>query len=394
MSLKVHRKCYHGNDLSYIFKEIDHEKEIRPSKRSSPFRPVLVRYPMFKLSTIQRYYKKWVDQNRPTSFVIKDKRKFNSKKRALPDSIESLISSSIISSYEKNKIVSYSNVSNMAIKEWNKLDHKPHSKFKASDGWVSNFMKRTCLSSLAVSKRPSSRNHKNIEDCQEDVAQYKKTYTDFVNKYGRDRIVNFDETSFGNITGQIRTIAPRGCKNQPRIQQCLTGRGASIGLTITANGDKLKSILVVQGTTNVSLRKYKEYRNDTRCVLTMSPSGWFGHTQMIMVLNVIHDHMKGLPCLCIWDDYKAHLTKDVIDHANHCNIQLLRVPKGLTSLLQPLDFKVNGPYKSKMKSHWIRNNYNENIMKDVSNSNLCETILKCYDDLNQDMIKKSFSCLD
>jgi hypothetical protein len=65
LSFKSERKSYHSLDLVMIFQAIDHEKQIRVTKRSSLFRPVSVRYPTLKLSTIQRYYQKWVDQNRP-----------------------------------------------------------------------------------------------------------------------------------------------------------------------------------------------------------------------------------------------------------------------------------------------------------------------------------------
>ena len=81
---------------------------------------------------------------------------------------------------------------------------------------------------------------------------------------------------------------------------------------------------------------------------------------MITVLKLIHDNTGGQPSLCIWDAYKSHWTPQIIKMADQLNIQLLQVPKGMTSQLQPLDFKINGPYKSKMSAHWIRNSYNLN----------------------------------
>jgi len=160
----------------------------------------------------------------------------------------------------------------------------------------------------------------------------------------------------------------------------------SIGALITASGEKIKPILVTSGKTKVSLKKYGQYQNDKRCILTMSKSGWFTHTEMHMVLDTINEHMKGLPCLCIWDDYKAHLTDDVIKKAKECKIKILRVPKGMTSELQPLDFKINGPYKSMMKSYFVSNYLNDN---DINNYhlNLCDTILTCYYNLKPDLMR-------
>ena len=85
-------------------------------------------------------------------------------------------------------------------------------------------------------------------------------------------------------------------------------------------------------------------------------------------------------------------TPSIKNKAEKLNIQLLQVPKGMTEELQPLDFNINGPYKMKIRSHWIRNHFNKNE-KDF-HLNLCSTILTCFDDLKTDLIKDSFNCLN
>ena len=159
------------------------------------------------------------------------------------------------------------------------------------------------------------------------------------------------------MSRRIQTIVPKNSRSQPRIKQSQKGRGLSIGCLIQSDGQKLPSILVTKGQTVRSLKKYGQYLNDSRCILTQSPfrSLW---TQMVIVLQTLSNHMKGHSCLCIWDAYKSHWTPTITDLASKLNISLLQVPKGMTSKLQPLDFKLNGPYKSKMNSHWMRNNYN------------------------------------
>ncbi len=391
LAIKVTRKCYHNIDLSPYLKLVDYEKSIRINQRSSPFKPVLIRYPVCQLLSFQKFYRIWVCINRPTPYNIQDQRKLNGQ-RALDDQTEKQIKKVIIESYQNDQIISYLNVSSLAITAWNQIGPKPKKKFKASHEWVSNFMYRNSLSSQIVSSRSSSRTHRKIENHMVEVNQYKTDYSNFVQTHGLDRVVNYDETSFRSLTGQVKTIAPKNCQQQPKMKQCLNGNGFSIGVPITADGQKLKLILVSKGKMDRSLKKYEKYQTDPRCVLTQSPSGWFTHVQMLEVLNVINGHMRGFPSLLIWDQYKAHLTKDVIEQAKNYKIQILKVPKGLTLDLQPLDYKVNGPYKSKMKSHWIGHNYHED--KTNFNLNLCEMILTCYDHLSQDLIIKYFKCLD
>jgi hypothetical protein len=209
--------------------------------------------------------------------------------KSLPDHID-LIQNQIKKMSEEEKIVSYSTISTLAKQEWEKLNPNKIKKFTASDGWVSSFIKRIGFSSQAVSLRSSSRGHRKIENHKEEVDQYKKTFSDFVLKHGKQRIVNFDETSFSCLTRKIQTIVPKNSQRQPRIRQYPKGRGLSIGCLITSDGQKLKSILVAKGKTSRSLIKYGNYQSDSRCILTQSPSGWFTQSENTGVSHIPRSH--------------------------------------------------------------------------------------------------------
>ena len=43
------------------------------------------------------------------------------------------------------------------------------------------------------------------------------------------------------------------------------------------------------------------------------------------------------PVLLLWDDFSAHWTEQVAQHAEDLNVFLLKVPPGLTSVCQPAD---------------------------------------------------------
>ena len=73
-----------------------------------------------------------------------------------------------------------------------------------------------------------------------------------------------------------------------------------------------------------------------------SPKGWTNETVMLKYLqDVIFNHIKGKECALILDDYAAHWTPAVQKAAADGHIELIRVPKGLTSILQPLDVSFN-----------------------------------------------------
>ena len=134
--------------------------------------------------------------------------------------------------------------------------------------------------------------------------------------------------------------------------------------------------------------------NDSRCTITTSKKGWFTQDQSLMVLDEVHRHAGEKPSLLIWDDFPAHWTDKVVTRAKECNIQLLKVPSGLTPELQPLDFKVNGPYKEMMRQYYLdHHSFSPAEKSEVIHQRICDTCLTCYDRLSKRLIRKSFQCM-
>lgn len=49
--------------------------------------------------------------------------------------------------------------------------------------------------------------------------------------------------------------------------------------------------------------------------------------------------------LLVWDMFRSHRTDGVKRRMNESNTDLAVIPGGLTSLVQPLDFSINKPFK-------------------------------------------------
>lgn len=390
---RLRRNCYGGFDFKPIFDEIEVERKLQLQfkKKTNAVEVVAARHLGIKYKVTHKYYRLWKLTGKQETFVVTDNRKNNKKLKALPMEVESKISKTIINMYHSHQLVSYHKISQIAKSEWHLIHSKAFRKFKASDGWIYNYLKRWSLSSQAVSLRSSSRNHTDLIDRPKEVLEFSQKFLGFLEINGKDNVINFDETSFGVLSGNIRTVAPKGVSRQPRIINRINGRGLSVGCAVTATGEKLKTLLVAKGRSRASLKKYKDYQKDPRCILSYSPSGWFTENQILVVLDVIHKYTKGAPSMCIWDSYRAHCTAAVVSKAKTLNIQLLEVPKGLTWALQPLDTTINGPYKQKMLSYWLKNSYNEDLKG--YHRNICDTVLNCYDDLKKSLILKAFQSL-
>ena len=66
-------------------------------------------------------------------------------------------------------------------------------------------------------------------------------------------------------------------------------------------------------------------------------------TMLAWLQDVVLSYTEGRPAALILDSYACHFSEDVRTLAAHLNIQLIRIPPGLTSTLQPLDVRFNGP---------------------------------------------------
>lgn len=56
--------------------------------------------------------------------------------------------------------------------------------------------------------------------------------------------------------------------------------------------------------------------------------------------------------LMIWDAYGTHIRDDTVSLLKRSGINTFVIPKGFTSILQPLDVCINGPLKAALRNEW------------------------------------------
>ena len=62
--------------------------------------------------------------------------------------------------------------------------------------------------------------------------------------------------------------------------------------------------------------------------------------------------------LLVWNSFRGHLTEAVKDLLARRNVDVAVIPGGLTPVLQPLDKRINKPFKNKVRSQnqaWMVN---------------------------------------
>ena len=129
--------------------------------------------------------------------------------------------------------------------------------------------------------------------------------------------------------------------------------------------------------------------DDTKILGTYSNNGWVNNGIIRVALEEIHKTTKGEPSALLLDQFAVHCDQFIKDEAKKRNIELIYIPKGLTSKYQPLDVLINGILKQKAKKLW-----REEITKDpnikITNADAVKHFLKAKDDITSEIIKKSF----
>ena len=145
--------------------------------------------------------------------------------------------------------------------------------------------------------------------------------------------------------------------------------------------------MTAKGKTNTCLKKYNLDCN--KILGTYSNNGWINNGIMKLALETIHNNTNGKPSALLLDQFPVHIDDFFKDEAKKRNIELIYVPKGLTSKYQPLDVLINGILKQKAKKLW-----RQEIVKDpnikITNADSIKHFLIAKEDITSEIIKKSF----
>lgn len=203
---------------------------------------------------------------------------------------------------------------------------------------------------------------------------------------------NLDETFWRNINVIQKIIKIKGDKN---VKINLGGNdktGFTLILIISASGLFMKPTMIAKGKTNRSLQKFK--LND-KIIGTYSNNGWVNNGIMKIILTNIYNITKGKKCALLLDQYPAHNNDFIVDEANKLNINLIYIPKGMTSKLQPLDISINGILKERAKKLWKQERI-KNPNKLITASDGIKHVITVINEIKKETIINSFkkSCFN
>jgi hypothetical protein len=229
--------------------------------------------------------------------------------------------------------------------------------FTASDHFVSAFKRRQRLSSHRTAVVHTSRVDSS-RDLELEKIAFIVEVRDALARYGAGSVFNMDETPISLLDTPVTAVVSTGNKEAAKIHT-----GVNVGTkittfpTISAAGDKLPMCAVLKGKTPRSLRKITEGASAAvhKVRLYYSEKGWINEGIMALYLrDVLLPRTHAQTAALILDSYRAHFTPAILEAARAMNLQLIQVPAGCTSELQPLDVNFNGPLLMARKHIWAQ----------------------------------------
>ena len=237
-------------------------------------------------------------------------------------------------------------------------DTRSHVPFTASSSFIGRFKLEHRFSSHRTAVQFESKHNADDVKSQEEVEfDYLTEVHGALHAYGPSLVLNADETPVPKIDAPTTAVTRTGSKQAAKIISSEGSLGASITTMpcISAAGDKLPLTAVIQGKTPRSLRKITEGASAAvnRVHLLLSSTAFMQSATMVQWLReVVQPYTRSRPAALILDSWKAHWTVDVLWEALQMNLELIKVPPGRTSTLQPLDVCFNGIMKKKRQQIW------------------------------------------
>ncbi|GFX66183.1 pogo transposable element with KRAB domain [Trichonephila clavipes] len=166
-------------------------------------------------------------------------------------------------------------------------------------------------------------------------------------KYLLSHIGNMDESPVTFEMIGNKTIDMKGAKT---IHIKTTGHEKShftVVLSCLADGTKLKPMVIFK-------RKTVPKSNFPKGVfIHVHEKGWMDENGVKLWIKNIWQRRPGAlrnpQSLLVWDMFRSHLTDNTKKLLTECNTDIVVIPGGLTSLVQPLDACINKPFKQNLK---------------------------------------------
>ena len=223
--------------------------------------------------------------------------------------------------------------------------------FTASAGWIARWKER-----FGVGIRCGTNSSQYVPaDYADKLMTFRKAVISIrkTKSISQSNIINMDQTMCRFDMPPSRTNSKKGEKTVRIKTTRAEKKGFTVALAATADGQKLPAVIIFKERGGVfGVRVRSKLKVPTNVRVRASMNGWMTAPEYHHWLTAIFKKQEE-PRLLIVDSYRAHVTKESVDMAkDECNAELVIIPGGCTSVVQPMDKCINRPFKQRVREHW------------------------------------------
>uniref|UniRef100_A0A8C4S949 HTH CENPB-type domain-containing protein n=1 Tax=Erpetoichthys calabaricus TaxID=27687 RepID=A0A8C4S949_ERPCA len=316
----------------------------------------------------------WQRKKEKLSSCNKNRRAFCGKRAQFPQ-VEVALADYIQDRHQLGYAVSTEMIQ-MKARDIAKEHGIPITQFKASRGWVTRFMRRNGL---------SVRRHSTISQCLPDQK------TSLMGQIG-----NADQTAVYFENPSNTTVNAVGGKSVRVRTGGREKQWCTVMLTILADGKKLPPYVIFKRKTLPKNEKFPP-----GIIVRAQKKGWMDNDLVIDWLKCVWQCWPGsllkMPNMLVMDSFRGHLTEVVKERLKDGKTDQVIIPRGMTSLLQPLDVCINRPFKahvSGMYTEWAATVVHDTTptgkMKAPTLAQMYAWIIAAWKLIPEDLVVKSF----
>lgn len=265
--------------------------------------------------------------------------------------------------------------------------------FKASMNWCRRFFGRNKLSirrRTTISQRLPSDHEELLTKFQSYVIKMRQKYS-----YDMSQIGNADQTPLTFDLPSENTVNIKGARSVTMRSTGNEKNRFTVMLGCMADGTKLPPYVVFKRKT------MPKDKFPSGVIVRVQEQGWFNDSIMDDWLKTVWMKRDGglrkQRSMLVLDAFRCHTTDNVKSKLKRHNTDLVIIPGGMTSILQPMDAVVNKPFKAALKVKWAEWMINGEHtftkggnMRKVDMPTICQWIVSAWKELPIKTVVKGF----
>ncbi|RHY21988.1 hypothetical protein DYB25_011919 [Aphanomyces astaci] len=229
---------------------------------------------------------------------------------------------------------------------------------------------------------------------QEELAVTQEAFAaDFGSTFGhlpKHAWINVDETPVYYDMPPGRTLARVGQSSRVKESQKHSDRITAV-LSIRADGTKMPLLLIVKGRPGGDIATKEVPTYPAGPVYAVQKTAYMNQRVWNMYLREVLKPELDCPSVLLADNLKCHVSKKsykIMQDELYSGAFLQPLPANTTSVLQPLDVGVMGPFKQMCRTEWIK----EEKVVTAAEKRLVmiKRAIKVWDGMKEDTVRKSF----